>query len=281
MEYKGDQMSDNSNKKNNGQYFWFTKEAREGYKGVAEDLPLSNYPAVESVYALLKPRKKIILDYGCFQGYSSKRILDRGAKAVYGVDINPEIVKIARKIYDNEPNLHFYDIDTFAQIPLPENYPGYDGAAVTFVHPVIPKVEYLENMFKGIYKVLLPGASAIFLGLHPNSFYTDEKFFNYEHRLPKSGIYKDGEPFPNLLKKNDGTKLSFFDYCWTQDTLIALMEKAGFKKIEVISLTQNIKGYAGDRLRKAIKKIKDENGIDFENSPEFTIPLYQVFVATK
>ena len=55
----------------------------------------------------------------------------------------------------------------------------------------------------------------------------------------------------------------------------------GFSKVNLIKLTYDIHGDARSILETEIKKLKDEDGIDFTNSPEFNAPLYQIFIAEK
>lgn len=260
--------------------FWRSPDSLE-YVGVSEDLPSSNIPAYAVAYHLLAPRGKNILDFGCFQGDCTARILNLGADHVMGVDNNPNIIEQARTRYSGHQNMSFSVVGDSLEIPLMDNEGKYDCAAMTFVHPTIGSKEELQKALSLIGRSIKPSGKIVMLGLHPNSFNPQYHFRQYGHKLPKSGRYEDGVAFPNELIMNDGSSLRFNDYCWTERTIGETLNIAGFSNVKTINLTQDLSGTAGDVLRGSIDQLRTERNVDFSTSPEFQAPLYQIFVAEK
>lgn len=276
-------LSKHEYKHNRKQYFWLSEEAKK-YRGISEDLPLSNIVAVDFIHYLLQPKGKYVLDYGCYEGDSTERLSQVGAKCVVGVDINKKTIEIAKAKHSDNDSLHFQSIDRGQSIPLgqlPMQNIQFDVASATFVHPVISDKKTLVRMFSHLYSALKAGGYIALLGLHENSFYTERTFKHYRHKLPDQGVYRDGEPFPNRIIMNDGRVISFYDYCWTESTLHELAANAGFTHIESIGLTTDLPASRGRHIRESIMSVKDETGVDFKDQPEFQVPLYQVIFAQK
>lgn len=261
----------------NDNAFWRTPEAL-GYEKITQDLLLSDIPAYQAVYQLLDPKGKVVIDYGCFQGNSTARIALLGARTVIGVDINPAFIEQAQHKH-TLPNLVFKLIVNNSPILVPDEITQVDAVAMTFVHPVISKAEILQMALLQVGEILRTGGRLIMLGLHQNSFTPQFGFISYEHRMPSSGVYRDGEPFPNKLVQQDGTIFEFDDYCWTDQTLRQFLISAGFKKIEFISLYRDLEGNTGQALRTSIIEVEKRSGKKY--CDEFIAPLHQIIVAEK
>jgi|GEM_PF-6159695 len=77
------------------------------------------YHMAKYLFAAKYVQGKNILDIGCGVGYGSSYLLRHGAKKVVGIEINPEVVKLANKSYA-KPGLEFLALDaTF--LPFADN----------------------------------------------------------------------------------------------------------------------------------------------------------------
>lgn len=271
--------------------FWWSADA-EWYSHISSNWLYSDIPAYLFTYDLMNLRGKIVLDYGCYRGDSSLKLLQGGAKEVVGVDIVQEFIHKAKELYKDHTNLSFKHINSDEnRTNIPKAVYGlYDSVVATFVHPTINSRETLSTMFRSIQQVLKEGGSLFLLGLHPDSFNPRNNYISYRHHLKNGHAYISGTPFPNELVTNKGIdegkdmSLKFFDYCWTEETLRDLAKECDFKSVRTVNLTMDLEGHEGMLLRNIIRNVESkfkEKGLDYHNSDEFIAPLHQLFIFTK
>jgi len=248
--------------------FWKSEEAGK-YEDFATSIP-SDHPAYDVVHHLVNPKDKHVLDFGCYQGQSSKWLLDAGAARVVGVDNVAENIAQARQKFRDCANLSFLEVPSQALLPSDLEF---DSAAMTFVHPAINNK---TDLFSAILKTQLslrPGGSLTMLGLHPNSFFESARFLYYGHQIPAK--IADGVPFQNELRLPGGQVIRFIDFHWRTETLVSILHDTRFAACEVIDLTLDLPGPAGDALRKSVESL------DQDWKGEWKIPLYQIIQARK
>ncbi|MBN1617929.1 methyltransferase domain-containing protein [Candidatus Dojkabacteria bacterium] len=254
----------------------------ECYRRISEDILDSDAIAYNTLYGLLNMKGKLILDFGCFQGDSSFRILiSTKPSLVVGVDIDYKSIKEAEKKYHKYKKLVFYSIGEGQAIPLAIHDNKFDVALMTFVHPTISKIKALEECFFSISQVLKKNGILALLSLNSKSFNKGYSFYNYNHRLPACGYFKDGKKFWNTLRKSNGDTISFFDFCWENSTLKKLLLSSGFSDVSYIDLKFPNSLRINSLLTKSFRKVYEERGIDFSNRDEFKAPLYQIILAMK
>ncbi|MFW5702905.1 MAG: class I SAM-dependent methyltransferase [Candidatus Dojkabacteria bacterium] len=254
------------------------KEVSEIYRRISQQLPSSNFLAIDVLlHGIAKVNDKKVLDVGSYLGDSSLRILQAGAREVYGVDIRQDWIEKSNKSYANIPNINFGFIDKDKVVSGVTS--KYELAIATFVHPVISDVEELKRMFANTAAYLAQGASLYLLSLSPKSFFRDkgQVFRHYNHGLPKSGVYRSGEMFPNSILTNNGDLFEFYDTCWESDYLENLAKEVGFRKLTVheISASSSSPLVLGS-IDSSILKTQQITGVDYKGSPELEIPLYEV-----
>jgi 2-polyprenyl-3-methyl-5-hydroxy-6-metoxy-1,4-benzoquinol methylase len=247
--------------------FWQSESALK-YEDFSIAIP-SDIPAYKVVYDLLNPAGKSILDFGCFQGKSSQRLLQEGASEVLGVDSVENNIVVARKSYLANKNLGFLYVDENSILSVDERF---DATCMTFVHPTIASLDKFKFQIKKIYDVMKANGILVLLGLHPNSFENYEFLF-YGHQLLAEA--RDGAPFANELKLLNGETLKFTDYFWTTETLTRILEEKGFAVDQIHGLQEDLKGRVGEVLRKSIGEL------NFPWKDEWKAPLYQVIVGRK
>jgi SAM-dependent methyltransferase len=261
--------------------YWKTNKAIE-YIAIAGGELISDIPAYRFVYQKLFPLNKTVLDVGSFFGESTEIIESLGARYVKGIDNNPEFISSAKERYAANHKVSFDLTDVGVPIKLPPREKGYEAAVATFVHPTIGTKEELSDLFCRVNNVLLPGGEFFLLGLHPLSFCSDYHFLSYKHELPSSGGYTDAEPFAVNLINNNGSIISFFDYCWTEETLRSMFLECGYESVEVFNLQLDmLESYERELLEKILSKVSSDHP-KLKNADEFyKVPLHQVFIATK
>lgn len=120
---------------------------------------------------------KSLLDIGCGTGYDLSIFQGKGAQ-VYGVDINPEAVRIAQhKLHLPSSALQCTSAD---KLYLPDE--SLDYVASNYV---LQSISDLSPVFREVHRVMKTGGEFIFLVTHPMRQYFEKKnprtnYFNQE-----------------------------------------------------------------------------------------------------
>ncbi|MGB3653823.1 MAG: class I SAM-dependent methyltransferase [Rivularia sp. (in: cyanobacteria)] len=127
-------------------------------------------PAIEKLLQL-KPGQKI-LDVGCGNGLTTRRLASLGAK-VLGIDFASEMINNARKRTTENQELIEYQVldatDETALLKLGEN--TFDAAVSAMA---LMDMAEIEPLFRALTKLICPGDCFIFAVMHPcfNSMHT-------------------------------------------------------------------------------------------------------------
>jgi ubiquinone/menaquinone biosynthesis C-methylase UbiE len=268
---------------------WGTERARE-YEPFAVRI-ISDKPAYEVVswlifQSLLRQSSYLfqgvsldlsllnVLDFGCFRGESSVWLHKNTGARILGVDSSSNDIDQAISAVSDE-GVIFKCVGKDESIPVEGQI--FHAASMTFVHPTISSLVELNSTISKISEVTLPGGSLVMLGLNPKSLGEEYQYVYYGHSLVPGTVYEDGKPFNNELRLSPEEIMRFQDYCWTEDTIVKLLEQNGYKNIRIINLHEELENHLGEVLRNAIEKYS--NGQVWED--EWTAPLYQVIYAEK
>ncbi|MEM1394193.1 MAG: class I SAM-dependent methyltransferase [Cyanobacteria bacterium P01_H01_bin.150] len=127
-------------------------------------------PAIEKLLQL-KPGQRI-LDIGCGNGLTTRRLASLGAK-ITGIDFASEMINNARKRTSENKELIEYQVldatDEAALLKLGEN--NFDAAVSAMA---LMDMAEIEPLFKALKKLINPGGSFVFAIMHPcfNSIHT-------------------------------------------------------------------------------------------------------------
>ncbi len=99
-----------------------------------------------------------VLDVGCGNGYLCRKLTKKGAITT-GVDVSPEMIKIAAK---KNPDLHF-QVDSATELSSIESN-SFDLLIANYVLMDVPDFEAAVSSF---FRVLKPGGKAILVFSHP------------------------------------------------------------------------------------------------------------------
>lgn len=259
--------------KTNNQNYWISEKS-EAYNKFAFSIP-SDLPAHIVGYHLLSIEGKVILDFGCFKGKSSNRILQLGAYRVVGIDKSKENIEAAKKDYSYQSALSFEHVSPSEYI---KNEEKFEGAAMMFVHQSISSLDELKMVINKISRVLKKGSSLVLLGHHLNALKPKYKFLFYTIVAPEK-IY-DGVLFSNKLKALDGTTITLGDYYWTNNTLKKALKENQFSTESILNVDFNLKGELGEVFEKEVKVVERKYNItNWLN--EWEAPAYQLIYAKK
>lgn len=136
------------------------------------------------------------LEVGCGPGHIAKLMADRGAR-VTGVDLSPEMVKVARRLF---PHIQFQEASAD---DLPFEADSFDAVLVNFAihHFALP-----ERACREIHRVLKPDGRFVFAGPIENfgfgAFIEGLSAHHTMDDLPHGPIYLEAtaEDYENLLR---------------------------------------------------------------------------------
>jgi len=163
------------------------------------------------------------LDFGCGVGYSTNFLKSIGFNSV-GVDINPNMIELARK----SDRTGTYQLIKNSKIPFDEK--TFDLVFACFVLLEMSSLQQIENALVEINRVLKPGA-------HFTALVDNANMYKYNW----SAINTD---FPQNKNLKSGTKVkvefieegfAIEDYYWCQEDYLKVMEKADFELLEICS----------------------------------------------
>lgn len=174
---------------------------------------LSDLPQIDRFLAELKPSSKI-LDIGCGPGEFTKYLLEKGFD-VEGIDLSPEMVKIAK---EKVPNGKFFQMD-MRTLNYPVNF--FDALLVAYSLIHIPSVDIYKTL-EGFKKVLKPNG-LVFI------------------------ITQKGQPdqiVDEPLRKSEKMFINFF----TKERIANFLNESGFKTVWQIELANNDQNSMSDAI---------------------------------
>lgn len=140
-------------------------------------------------------------DLGCGCGHTTKYLAENGVKEIVGIDLSPEMVKIAEKL---NKNLNF---EVGNMLDLDKSDDEF-GAILAFYAIVHFTYEEIERVFSEIYRGLKSSGQFLF------SFHVGDEKVTLDEFL------------------NQKVKITF--YFFEVDRILELLEKVGFKVKETI-----------------------------------------------
>ena len=156
------------------------------------------------------------LDFGCADGGYAAALLNCGASAVDGVDVEPD--RIAEAVSRNLENASFSHVDN-SSLPFPDN--AFDGA---FVNEVLEHVDDEQAALREIHRVLR--VSGYIVVISPNRWFPIDG-----HPVRIGGRTFGPAPLVPWLPERMTRRITVARNYWPRQ-LIAEVREAGFKIVE-------------------------------------------------
>ena len=170
---------------------------------------------------------KNALDFGCGTGYSTKFLKSYGFKTT-GVDINPEMIKIAKQ--KDAKGEYITVIDDI--IPFKEK--TFDLVFSSFVLLEINSLKTIQSVLYEINRVLKVGGK-FFAVLNNKNMYS-KNWPSVNTNFLQNKHLKSGQKVKiQFLDKN----FSIEDYYWTEDDYLKAMKKANLEFCEIYNKIGN------------------------------------------
>jgi len=168
---------------------------------------------------------KRVLDLACGFGFYTRRLRQRGATQVIGVDISPEMTRLARQQEQTEPLGITYQVCDAAALP---RLGSFDLVTAVYLLNYATSKDQMLRMFQNVYNNLVEGGR--FIAYTWNSAFTISKSNCTPYGLtvlrqePKEDRYACETAFltnPPVL---------FHCYLWNQATYEWALQEAGFRE---------------------------------------------------
>jgi SAM-dependent methyltransferase len=158
---------------------------------------------------------KTFLDFGCGTGRSAAFLKELGARHVYAVDHDQNMIDqaLSRKL----EGVTFMRIDS--AIPLPEA--SVDGAISMNVFIEIRTLEAMTRSCAEIARTMRPGASFVLESSSPMAFGHTFRSYSY----PYAGPWRSGDTTPCIVTAPGG-HFVIDDTYWTEDDYVAAINQA-------------------------------------------------------
>ncbi len=229
------------------------------YKIVTRELAIMKYAEEFTFLSLLGDVKgRIALDLACGEGRFARKIMQRGARRLVGVDISERMVKLARIAEREHPFGIEYivcDVTHLGKIGT------FDVVTAIFLFDYAPTKEALLAMCRTAYDNLKSSGKLI-ASINATPIYSPQKSSitrKYGYIIKSPLTLYEGEPVEYSFFT---TKHSFniIKYHWSKETYEWAFRKAGFSEIKWEAPTVSQKG---------IEKCGVEFWQDFLKKPSF------------
>ncbi|WP_196893438.1 class I SAM-dependent methyltransferase [Aureivirga marina] len=168
-----------------------------------------------------------ILDLACGDGYYSRKLMEHGAKAVLGIDVSDEMIKLAEQHEEENPQGCCYMVHDVLSL---EKVKEFDMVNAVYLLNYAKSKEELQEMLHSISSNLK--SKGTIFGYNFNPFYR----FTYFEETKKYGFTvnqyesrKEGDPIYQTLYNEDGTECGFDTRYLNPSTYDECFKKAGFK----------------------------------------------------
>jgi SAM-dependent methyltransferase len=165
---------------------------------------------------------KTFLDFGCGTGRSARFLKERGARHVYAVDHDQNMIDQAQS--RELDGVTFLRID--GAIPLPDA--SMDGAVSLNVFIEIRTLGAMTRACAEIARTLRPGAPFVLESSSPMAFGRTFRNFSYPH----AGPLRSGETTPCIVT-TPGGQFVIEDTSCTEDDYVGAVEQAGLAVITI------------------------------------------------
>lgn len=166
------------------------------------------------------------LDFGCGTGRTSElltEVIPYGSN-VYGIDANPEMIKIAK---EKDSNRHVKYILGNEQIPFGSE--TFDVITCANVLDEISSFSELFDLFTSWHRVLRGEGHLLISSGNPQAKLNSANFKNYRYKNMHGISLSDGMKVECIVKDKQNSEIKIIDTYWSNGTIITLLQTVGFE----------------------------------------------------
>lgn len=178
-----------------------------------------------------------VLDLACGSGYFTRRLKQKGATKVVGIDISKEQIKIARDIEKERPLGIKYVVGDVKKLDI-KKLGTFNLVTAVFLLNYAKNKEELYKMCRNISNI-----TNEFATITANPFCPGFRYRKYEITKRVLGKLREGCKIKVTFYKDRKPYVNFYNYYWSKETYQEILKKSGFKKIRFIKPIISKEGY--------------------------------------
>jgi SAM-dependent methyltransferase len=169
---------------------------------------------------------KSVLDLACGEGFYTRRLKQRGAARVVGVDLSPPMIDLARAEEARQPLGIEYVVHDAATIDLKERF---DLVVAAYLLNYARTRDEVAAMYQAVARSLMPGCRFVTVNdniAQPLATYASTKKYGVVKSI--AGELKEGTPITITLDV-DGKSIAFDNYYLSAATHESALQAAGLR----------------------------------------------------
>jgi ubiquinone/menaquinone biosynthesis C-methylase UbiE len=172
---------------------------------------------------------KSVLDLACGEGHYTRRIKQRGAGRIEGVDLSARMIELAREEEKRQPLGIVYHVADVAQMALGA---PFDFVVASYLLNYAQTAEHLREMARSIANHLKPGGRFVTINNNPEqppeSYAITRKYGFIKSTL---GSRTEGAPITYTCFFDDGRTVQFDNYYLSPATHEQVFRDVGLKNV--------------------------------------------------
>ena len=168
---------------------------------------------------------KRVLDLACGSGFYTRLFKQRGAGQVMGIDISPEMIRIANQQEQDKPLGITYQVCDASALP---NLGPFDLITAIWLLPFPRSKDEMLRMFRKVYDNLVMDGRFVAYTANPAFNLSQSNFTKYGFTIKNEILEEDRYAFQAEFMTNPPTPVSA--YRWNQPTYEWALKEAGFRE---------------------------------------------------
>jgi len=182
---------------------------------------------------------KSVVDLACGEGFYTRRLKDRGAMRVLGVDLSPGMIDLARADEAREPRGIDYLVQDVSEL---RDVKGFDLAVAAYLLNYARSEQELLQMCAGVAGCLAPGGRFVTINMNPwLDFGAAPSYREYGFETRVDGEIRPGSPLTWIFHLDDGP-ISIENYLLDGKTYERALGATGFRRVRWIHLRVSPRG---------------------------------------
>ncbi len=215
-----------------------TKEIYDGASGDwqrTEPVLLSDYTARPFLLDWCTPvESQDVLDLGCGEGYFARKLKQRGARTILGVDVSTEMIAAAKQRESREQLGIEYvagdasNLDSFGA-------ESFDLVVAVFLFNYL-SLEQTRHTMAEVHRVLRPGGRFVFAVPHPSLAFLGQKTAPFYFDAQQRGYYSGRDvQFEGEIWRRDGKSVRVRSVHKTVEDYMSGLADGGFDRMPLVA----------------------------------------------
>lgn len=217
-------------------------EIADLYHETIQEIPFREHAETVTLFdSLGEVQGQSALDLACGTGYYARLLRQRGAARVVGVDISPEMIRVARSIEQAQPLGIEYRVADATDLA---SLGTFDRVVAVYLLSYATSRAHLHAMCRSIAGALVPGGRFVTYTMNPDLDWTPGYYQRYALEIQAPAERADERPYSFTLTIRGQTTPPIQIRYWTLATLEDALRQAGFTSIRAATARVSEPGLA-------------------------------------